>query len=550
MSVADPVSSTSSVVIAPTPHDHAGESRVAETLSELRRVLGDDGVLTDPETLTVFGTDILGPLEPPVAVLRPTTVEHAAQAVERCLAAGLAINTRGGGASYTQAHVPATTLAVVLDCTALDRIIAIDEEDMTVTVEPGVTWKALDDALAERGLRTPFWGPYSGLKSTVGGALSQHAISLGSGLYDASNSVVTGMKVITGRGEVIDTGTTPSRFYRTYGPDLTGLFTGDSGAFGVKLEATLRLIRRPTHVEGSCFVYPEFADMARAMMEAARENLASEIMAIDPQLQQGQLGSIDSSAALGAAKAIFRSSPGVWSGLRAVLTAALRGRSALKAPGYLVNYITEGRSAGEARFKLDSIRQTVGQGGVEVANTLALALRAMPFRPFTPVLGPQGERWLPMHCVLPFSQVQPFHQALSAHYEQHAAEMAEHRVHIATMFVTVSSTGFVYEPTFYWQDSQHAAHRDLVPDDHRQKLPVYPANPEARAFVRSMKEQMIALMQAHGATHYQLGKSYPFMSTREPGAAELLRMLKRQFDPQNLMNPGVLEFPTARTEDN
>ncbi len=543
MSAADAASADAAVVEPAAARGEDSQGHVREAISDLRRLLGERGVLTDPETLAVYGTDIFGPLEPPAAVLRPETTEQAAKAVRRCLDAGLAINARGAGASYTHSHVPATTRAVVLDCTELDRIIAIDEADMTVTVEPGVTWKALDDALAQRGLRTPFWGPYSGLKSTVGGALSQHAISLGSGLYDASNSVVTGLKVITGRGEIIDTGATASRFYRTCGPDLTGLFTGDSGAFGVKLEATLRLIRRPSHVEGSCFVYPKFADMAQAMMEAARENLASEIMAIDPQLQQGQLGSIDSSAALGAAKAIFRSSPGVWSGLRAVLTAATRGRSALNSSGYLVNYITEGRSAGEARFKLDSIRQTVGRGGVEVANTLALALRAMPFRPFTPVLGPKGERWLPMHCVLPFSQVQPFHQALTAFYDKHAAAMAEHRVHIATMFVTVSSTGFVYEPTFYWQDSQHAAHLDLVPEEHRQQLPTYPANPEARSFVRTMKKQMIELMQAHGATHYQLGKSYPFMSTREPGAGSLLKTLKREFDPHNLMNPGVLEFP-------
>lgn len=521
------------------------ESSLDHTLARLQSLLGPTELLTDAHCLAVYGADIAGALQPPLAVLRPSSQARLIEAAKVCLQARIPIYPRGGGASYTHAHVPAVAGAVVLDTGALDTLCVIDETNMTVTVEAGVTWQALDQALAEKNLRTPFWGPYSGLKSTIGGSLSQHAISLGSGLYDSSASIVTGLKVLTGNGDIIDTGTTADRFYRTYGPDLSGLFLGDSGAFGIKLQATLRLIKRPQFIQASCVIYRSFEDMAQAMMEAARENLASEIMAIDPQLQQGQLGTVDVNAALETAKVIFRSSPGVLTGAKAVLGAALGSRALLRSPGYLVNYICEGRSAIEAKAKLTTLRKIVSRYGAEVVNTLSLALRAQPFRPFTPVLGPKGERWLPMHCVLPFGQVQACHDALSSLYQRSEAEMTLHKVHIATMFVTVGSNGFVYEPTFYWQDSQHEVHRAMVPEEHRSKLPVYPENLPGRELVKTLKRQIIDIMQDHGATHYQLGKSYPYLSTREPGSKALLLALKAQFDPHNLLNPGALEFPAT-----
>jgi len=514
-------------------------------LAALADQLGPDGLLTDAASRDFYGGDIMGAGAAPVAIARPASQDAAIGVVRACRQAGIALTARGGGASYTSAHTPARAETVVIDTGRLGRILAIDEDNMTVTVEPGVTWKALDDSLAAQGLRTPFWGSFSGLKATVGGSVSQHAVSLGTGLYDASSSIVTGLKVVTGAGEVIDTGPTPSRFYRTYGPDLTGLFLGDSGAFGVKLELTLRLMRRPSDIAAASFVYERFEDMARAMMAAARLGLASEILAIDPELQKGQLGAAGAGDVWATAKAIFQSSPGPVSAFAGLVRAGLAARDMLTRPSYAVQYIAEGHSAVEARAKIARLRAEVGEGGAETSNALALALRAQPFRPFTPILGPKGERWLPMHGVLPFGEVLPFHAALERLYADRADEMKERRVHMATMFLTVGTNAFIYEPTFYWPDSQHAVHEGLMPEAHRASLPVYPDNPETRAFVMAMKKEIVGLMGRHGAAHYQLGKSYPYFSTREPGSKALLADLKRRFDPDGIMNPGALEFPSA-----
>jgi len=107
-----------------------------------------------------------------------------------------------------------------------------------VTCEAGVTWKQLYEALSETGLRTPFWGTLSGIHATVGGGASQNCAFWGSGRYGAGADSIVGLEVVLADGTVLNTGaaaqTNSDPFFRHYGPDLTGLFCGDTGAFGFK----------------------------------------------------------------------------------------------------------------------------------------------------------------------------------------------------------------------------------------------------------------------------------------------------------------------------
>ena len=76
---------------------------------------------------------------------------------------------------------------------------------MYVTVEPGITWADMTSALAERGVRTAFWGPFSGLKATVGGSMSQNSVSLGSGNYGISADTALSFDVVLASGEILST---------------------------------------------------------------------------------------------------------------------------------------------------------------------------------------------------------------------------------------------------------------------------------------------------------------------------------------------------------
>jgi D-lactate dehydrogenase (cytochrome) len=223
----------------------------------LREVLGPEDVLDAAQERRYFAYDIAGAGTVPALVAVPRSVDSLAGAVGAITAAGHAVLPRGGGSSYSSGYVGDREAAVVVDTRRLDRVVDVDARNMHVTVEAGCTWARLLDALEPHGVRTPFWGPFSGAVATIGGSLSQNAILWGSARHGTSADSVIGLDVVLADGSILTTGAgsgagavagTQRRgvpFLRNYGPDLCGPVLGDCGALGVKARATLKLIRTP-----------------------------------------------------------------------------------------------------------------------------------------------------------------------------------------------------------------------------------------------------------------------------------------------------------------
>jgi len=108
------------------------------------------------------------------------------------------------------------------------------------------------------------------------------------------------------------------------------------------------------------------------------------------------------------------------------------------------------------------------------------------------------------------------------------------------MFTSISTTAFLYEPVFYWEDDRTVFHKRYLPQEYLDTLPEYPANPAGRALVHEIRGKIQELFSASGAIHMQIGKSYPYMLGRERQAARVLKDLKQSLDPDGLMNPGGL----------
>lgn len=217
----------------------------AAALAALTALVGAEyllqGVALDP-----FATDIFDSRARPLAMVAPASVDALQQVVRIAAAAGLPMLARGGGTSYTQGYLPDADGALLVDLRRLNAIVEINEDDAYVTVEAGVTWAALDQTLAARGWRTPFRGPFSGAVATVGGTMAQNGISHGTGAHGVSAASVTALDVVLADGSLLRTGAplmSASPFQRHYGPDLTGLFLGDCGAFGLKARVSLPLLR-------------------------------------------------------------------------------------------------------------------------------------------------------------------------------------------------------------------------------------------------------------------------------------------------------------------
>ena len=268
---------------------------VAETLESTRRVIGDEAVVTDEETCAYHSQDVFATGPTVAAVIRPTSVDGLAKAVNILTTAGIAVFPRGGGYSYTDAYLPTGPNGVSLDMTGLSEITEVNVEDMFVTVQAGCTWEALDLALAPHGVRAEFWGPLSGFKATIGGGMSQGAASLGSSKDGISAEAVLGMEIVTADGTVFATGSAAqhgkSPFFRNYGPDLTGLFCGDAGALGIKATVTLRLQRRAKLTQGLSFGFDSFEAAHKAMSGIAASNRATEVFGFTRRAMEGVVAS-------------------------------------------------------------------------------------------------------------------------------------------------------------------------------------------------------------------------------------------------------------------
>ena len=513
-------------------------------LEAFARALGADGVVTDHETLRLYSEDVYTEGSLVRAVLRPDSIDALAAALKVAADEDMTVIARGGGMSYTDAYLARTDNTVLVDTARLNRIVEINTTDMYVTVECGVTWRDLDEALAAHGVRTPYWGPLSGLRATVGGALSQGSVFLGSGRHGSVADNVLSLELLTANGQRIATGSRVNAhaepFFRHYGPDLTGLFTGDCGALGIKVRATLPLKRRLPHSRFASFGFSNARGLIEAMNELAREDIVSECFAFDPGLGAQRLKRTSLAEDVKSLGRVMRSAGGALKGVREGLKVVTAGRGFLDDTPWSCHVILDARSEAGADEKLGIARRICTGNGKEVENTIPKVMRAQPFANVNSLLGPLGERWVPVHGIVPFSGALPAYDAMQAVVNKHEARLDELGIEYGTLMCTIGTSAFLVEPCLYWRDSQGAFHKHMLDDDYLAKLTDFPANPDARAFVHQLRLELTDRLHELGATHFQIGKFYPYERDADPGARALLEAIKRYTDPDGRLNPGAL----------
>jgi len=524
------------------------DSLQTQALGMFQSLLGPDGVITDADALEYYSTDISGEGGvAPLCVLKPIAIDQLGQAVTIAGGLGLPMVPRGGGFSYTKGYLPEHKNTVMFDLTALNEIEEINEDDMYVTVQAGCTWAKLYDALKEKGLRTPYFGPLSGIASTVGGAASNNATFFGSGTHGAMAESVLGVDVVMADGNVLETGASAAEgrtpFLRQFGPDLTGLFIGDCGAFGIKARVTLKLIAMPAAEDYLSFVFERIEDIAAAHVALARENIVAEQWGIDPVGNQHLAAKgFDFLQGIGFVKDVAAASEGVVKAIKDVGKMLVDGHRAVDRSGYTLHVVVEGAEAREIALKLERVRSICGPLAVrEIPNTIPQVTRAKPFRPIKSLLGPEGENWLPVHGLFPFSRAEEVAAVTDEYFVRHAEEMDKHGITFS--YLTAGSpNAFLIEPMFYWKDRLHAFHQKHVTDDQKKAHGKTKADPDTRELVMKLRRDLAGLWDAFGASHHQMGRHYAYASQLSSTARAAAVALKTAFDPKGLMNPGVLEL--------
>ena len=514
--------------------------------SKLCQIVGPQNVHVDEASLDLFSHDIGDRGNGNVNfVVAPRNLQELSAVVANVTEAGFALAPRGAGMSYTAGYVPSSSRTVALDMQSMSQILAINAEDMTVTVQAGCSWSQLYAALKPLGLRTPFWGPMSGIASTIGGGVSQLNAMLGAGHYGTSSESVVAMTVVLADGRIVRTGARgsdgQSPFYRHFGPDVAGLFCGDCGSLGIKAEVTLRLIRTPAHEGSVAFSFPNGGAMMRAMAEIARAGLAAEMCAFDPGLTEVRMRRESMASDLKKAMAVASSQKSMMKGFLEVGRMALAGRKFLGSNDYSLHLNAEGRCAAAVDHDLAEMKRVaLSLGGKEVANTIAKVIRAQPFPVANSILGPEGERWLPIHGQVSLTAAPEVLDALEKVFSDMSDEFQQHGIHSGFLFTSLSTNAIVLEPVLYWPDERFSLHESLIEPEHLSKLPVLPPNPEAHAVALKAKAQIIEVFRRYGSGHFQIGRTYPYRSSREESFWELLQAIKKEVDPKGLLNPGVL----------
>lgn len=509
----------------------------ATATDHLIAAVGRDALLIDPASLELYGQDVFSIGHRPLAILRPRDIASLSAGLQAAARHKLAIVPRGGGMSYTSGYLPDAPGALVVELGAMDRILAIDETDMTVTVEAGCSWASLYAALHPLGLRTPLWGTLSGIRATVGGGMSQNGLFWGARGGSIAASALS-FDVVLADGSIVRTG---SDVLRPFGPDMTGLFAADCGALGIKAHVTLPLVREASHFAYGSFAFDAPEQFTTAMSEIARAGLAAESFGFDPFLQAQRMKRDSLGADAKALVGMMKAQGGFWKGLKEGAKVVAAGRSFLDGATFSIHSIAEGRNQASADADMAAIRMIVSQaGGREVENTIPKVLRANPFPPVNSMLGPSGERWVPVHGIVRHSRALATIQAVIALFETYAGEMDRLGVGAGYMFLPVATTGFLIEPVFYWPDAQEALHKHSVEPAHLARLRDFPVGAEARALVEKLRADIIDIFGQMDAIHFQIGRTYPLEARSDPGAWTILEALKAAVDPDGRMNPGVL----------
>lgn len=211
-------------------------------VTQLKKVLSrPDSVISETEVLAAKGRDYWGFGGVPAVVVRPTFREEVVEVVRIAARHGIPLVTRGG-ASNCSAGMMATPDRIMLDMSAMNRILAVDPKARTARVEAGVINADLQEHLAKYRLCfSP--DPVSAPLSTVGGNITENAGGPHALKYGVTYNHVRAVELVRADGTVIDLADDDD------GPDLLGVIIGSEGTLGIVTEATvaLRPIADVTH---------------------------------------------------------------------------------------------------------------------------------------------------------------------------------------------------------------------------------------------------------------------------------------------------------------
>ena len=199
----------------------------------------------------------------PDIVIRPKDAKEVSEILKIANEENIPVIPRGGGGDEFGGSKPIGDGGIVLDMKRMNNVVNLDEDNLVVTVEAGISWGKLNEYLCHFDLYTGCMGPGSGMTASVGGGISHHSVGGGGcAKYGTCTNQLVSLEVVLPTGDIIETGSQANKFSKIpfnrfgNGPDLAGLFCGDNGIMGVKTKVSLQVFPRPPFAAYKTFLLP------------------------------------------------------------------------------------------------------------------------------------------------------------------------------------------------------------------------------------------------------------------------------------------------------
>lgn len=467
-----------------------------DLVASLQEIVGAEHVLTDhdtrlhrtrgkstPDLLRLRAGD---GADSPDAVVRPGTRAQVAAVLDWCVARHVALVPFGGGTSVVGGLVARRegyAGVICLDLLRLDRLLAVDLDSMTATLEPGLRGPQAEALLAQHGLTLGHF-PQSFEYASIGGFAVTRSSGQSSAGYGRFDSLVVGLRMVTPRGELL-LGNSPAN---AAGPDLREVVMGSEGVLGVVTAVTVRVRRVPEVKSYETWRFESFRAGADAMRTLAQAQLLPTVLRLSDEAETAV--NLSRPAEVGAASPGGCTMVTGYEGAASAVAARRRACTELLTSG-------GGESLGEdqgwpaGRFEGPYLRDSLLDVGVLVETLETVTFWSNLDRVYTAVrqalVGALGDATLVL-CHI-----------------SHVYETG------ASLYFTVA-TRQTDDPVRQWLTAKAAA-SDAIGDN-----------------------------GGSITHHHAVGQDHKPWLAREigPVGVRMLRALKRELDPTGVLNPGVL----------
>jgi D-lactate dehydrogenase (cytochrome) len=233
---------------------------IQSAITALTTVLGDRLSLAKPDLETHGASETHFPPAPPDAVAYPVNTDEVSQIVKICNKHECPVIAYGAGTSL-EGHTLAVKGGITIDLGRMNRLLAVNDEDMDVVIQPGLTREELNTELRTTGL---FFPVDPGANATLGGMASTRASGTTAVRYGTMRDNVLALQVVLADGRIIRTGSRARKSSAGY--DLTALFVGAEGTLGIITELTLRLHGQPEAISSAVCSFDDIGDAVNAVI--------------------------------------------------------------------------------------------------------------------------------------------------------------------------------------------------------------------------------------------------------------------------------------------